>query len=78
MFIFSKVLDQLTCITLLKINPIIDSSKNLPGLYLDYYLFDNTIMALSVSLKAFLRHHEEYAALGLTLKMSLGIRREYE
>ena len=69
MFVFSKVLDQLICATLLKINFIIDSLRDVPGLWT--YLLGNLIMTVSVSLKSFCsttRKCVEYVALGLTLK----------
>ena len=71
MFVFSKVLDQLVRAFLLKINSIIDSSRDLPN-----YFLDNLIMTVSVSLKTFCsttRNCVEYVALGWTVKASLGV-----
>ena len=70
MFVFGKVLDQLVRAFLLKINSIIDSSRDLPN-----YFLDNLIMTVSVSLKTFCsttRNCVEYVALGWTVKASLG------
>ena len=71
MFVFSKVLDQLVRAFLLKINSIIDSSRDLPN-----YFLDNLIMTVSFSLKTFCsttRNCVEYLSLGWTVKASLGV-----
>ena len=71
MFVFSKVLDQLVRAFLLKINSIIDSSRDLPN-----YFLDNLIMTVSFSLKTFCsttRNSVEYLSLGWTVKASLGV-----
>ena len=65
MFIFSKVLDQLICGNFLKINPIIDSSGDLPEIKRNYvFVFLKTIFGTT-------RKCVKYSALGLTLKLSL-------
>ena len=72
MFVFSKVIDQLISPTLLKINSIIDLSRNLPRSKTSY-LPNDPVTAVSVSLKTFVAPEGkkcfEYSSLGLTLKV---------
>ena len=86
MFIFSKIFDQLIRATFLKINPIIDSSRDLAGEKLSSldssrdllernYLPDNIVTTAFVFLKTFFstgRKCVKYFALGLTLKSDTG------
>ena len=63
MFVFSKGIDQLVSVTLLKINSIIDS-------YQTNYLPNNLVTAVVAPGG---EKCVEYFALGLTLKASLGM-----
>ena len=74
MFIFIKVLDQLIRSNFLKLNSIIDSSRDFCLDSNRNYLPDNAIMTVSVFLKTFFSTTKKcvkYFELGLTLKVSL-------